>query len=762
MMVLDDEFIILFANNALLKVAGVRESDVIGHSVFDAFPANPSDNTGTGRDELKLSLERMSKTLVVDEMPLVKYDVPVRGSLTGEFEERFWKAVNTPVLNSEGKLTHILHRTEDVTDKVNAQKMIDDSENRFRRIADSSPVILWTAAADGTVDWFSKRWYEFTGYPRDTWDASDSPIPPEDVPGIWEQWSACVENGTLYKREIRIRSSQDGEYKWFISRAEPVRDSSGKIFKWIGSVSIIHEQKLSALKLENEKLKLEAAISQSPSGIALMRGPEFIFEKVNTKFTELVGPRDYLGKAWRDVYLEIPDSPLPGIMTRVLNSGEPYVAAEQPISVLVEGNHIEERYYDIDYRRILDSNGNAYGIFCQTSNVTQRVNDRRSLIESAKDLSNERRKLADIIKESQTGIALVRGSSLIFEVVNKKFTELVSPREYIGRTWEEIYHELPNSEFPNLMREVLETGKPLFVKEMEIPVEVLPGVIEKRFYDFSYVRALDRDGSPYGIYFQCSNVTHYVSLRNEMHESSKVLATTIDMLKSERDLRERFVAALSHDLRTPLTVAKMSSELIARKLLDNPAMLKAAHRITDNMNRADGMIRDILDASSINAGEKVPLKIQKGEVSEILNEVIEDLQGIYGDRFQMNIEAGIEGYWDLDGLKRIIENLLSNGIKYGAIGSKVTVTAKSSSKTVLLSVHNKGFPIPENELSTLFDQFKRSQTAQSGGQKGWGLGLTLVKGITESHGGKVSVESNSDQGTTFFVELPRDTRYVQF
>ena len=92
----------------------------------------------------------------------------------------------------------------------------------------------------------------------------------------------------------------------------------------------------------------------------------------------------------------------------------------------------------------------------------------------------------------------------------------------------------------------------------------------------------------------------------------------------------------------------------------------------------------------------------------------------------------------------------------------MTISAKSSSHNVFLSVHNKGFPILENELSTLFDQFKRSKTAQAGGQKGWGLGLTLVKGITESHGGKVSVESNSDHGTTFFVDLPLDTRYLEF
>ncbi len=251
------------------------------------------------------------------------------------------------------------------------------------------------------------------------------------------------------------------------------------------------------------------------------------------------------------------------------------------------------------------------------------------------------------------------------------------------------------------------------------------------------------------------------NLRETAEASANSLASTIEELEREKDLRERFVAALSHDLRTPLAAAKMSSELIARNHVDDPVLFKAAHRITNNMNRADGMIRDILDASLIKAGERIHLRIQLCQMNKILNDVIEDLEGIHGDKFQIKIEENIEGYWDPDAVKRILENLLSNAIKYGEIGSKVTVTSSSSAQNVHLSVHNKGFPIPENELSTLFDQFKRSQSAHRGEQKGWGLGLTLVKGIAESHGGKVSVES-SNEGTTFTVELPKDSRYVKF
>jgi signal transduction histidine kinase len=77
---------------------------------------------------------------------------------------------------------------------------------------------------------------------------------------------------------------------------------------------------------------------------------------------------------------------------------------------------------------------------------------------------------------------------------------------------------------------------------------------------------------------------------------------------------------------------------------------------------------------------------------------------------------------------------------------------------VLIAVNNQGAPIPPEELPTLFEPFKRVKQVDSAGPQGWGLGLTLVKGLTEAHGGRVRVESDAERGTTFVVELPRDAR----
>jgi signal transduction histidine kinase len=103
-----------------------------------------------------------------------------------------------------------------------------------------------------------------------------------------------------------------------------------------------------------------------------------------------------------------------------------------------------------------------------------------------------------------------------------------------------------------------------------------------------------------------------------------------------------------------------------------------------------------------------------------------------------------------------VENLATNAVKYSTPDTAITITIQQSDSKVILSVHNQGNPIALNEQDTLFQQFRRKKSAET--QVGWGLGLTVVKGITESHSGTVRIESSDEKGTSFIIELPRDAR----
>jgi signal transduction histidine kinase len=187
-----------------------------------------------------------------------------------------------------------------------------------------------------------------------------------------------------------------------------------------------------------------------------------------------------------------------------------------------------------------------------------------------------------------------------------------------------------------------------------------------------------------------------------------------------------------------------------------------AARLKSNLGRADHMISDLLDANRLKAGEAVPLKLGDHCLNDIAQNSLDELRQIHGDRFRLSSNETIRGRWCRSSLKRIIENLSSNAIKYGSDKSPISVQLQRVltpfDDRVQITVRNEGNPIPREEQPGLFQPFHRTPTAQTGDQKGWGLGLALVKGLAQAHGGSVSLNYSDERGTEFCVDLPRVTR----
>ncbi len=229
-------------------------------------------------------------------------------------------------------------------------------------------------------------------------------------------------------------------------------------------------------------------------------------------------------------------------------------------------------------------------------------------------------------------------------------------------------------------------------------------------------------------------------------------------LERERELREQFVSMLSHDLRNPLTAAKINSQILLQKR--NKAELTAtfAAKILESIERSEKMIEDLLDANRIRAGKSLPIELENSNLAEIAEKTFSEINLIHSNRVKLRFYGNLEGYWSPKNIRRLFENLVANAIKYGFNNTPVTVTLSEKGSAVEISVHNFGEPIPPEERSRLFDPFTRSKAADLQNKKGWGLGLTLVKGVTEAHGGQISVQSEPDIGTTFTVILPKDAR----
>ena len=220
-------------------------------------------------------------------------------------------------------------------------------------------------------------------------------------------------------------------------------------------------------------------------------------------------------------------------------------------------------------------------------------------------------------------------------------------------------------------------------------------------------------------------------------------------------LRERFAAALTHDLRGPLSAATMALDLIL--MSDDPDKMKQlASRALANTRRMGGMIDELLDTMAFHGGNKLRLTMTQVDLDGVIREVQADIaaQGVRIDA----ASQPLQGWWDRAALKRALENLVTNAVKYGDPAVPITIRPEAVHGRLTLSVHNAGNPIPPQEQEAIFQLYRRTESARRNAKQGWGIGLPYVRAVAESHGGSINLDSSAERGTTFIIDVPLDAR----
>ena len=220
-----------------------------------------------------------------------------------------------------------------------------------------------------------------------------------------------------------------------------------------------------------------------------------------------------------------------------------------------------------------------------------------------------------------------------------------------------------------------------------------------------------------------------------------------------QDIQELLMVTITHDLRGPINVVKMGTQLIRRRLQKGDTHLDVATRMMGAIDRLDSMIQNLLDASRLRAGQSLKLKFEECDLERLGKEVVEDLSFAYGERFVIVSDSDVRAYCSPKEMRRVIENLATNAVKYGAPSTPITLTLQQTETQISLAIHNEGAAIALDAQSILFQQFRRTACAED--QTGWGLGLFLAKSIVEAHQGTLEVESAEGQGTSFVIKLPK-------
>jgi PAS domain S-box-containing protein len=795
-LVLAADFSIVSVNRAYLQATSTMHEDIIGRHIFDVFPDNPDDPAATGVANLGASLRRVLQTKCADTMAIQKYDIPVATPDGMTFEERHWSPINTPVLDADGEVTHIVHRVEDVTDFVRARdrsarmaSTIDDqaleieaanrrlreandkleirvaarteeqrltevklraSETRFRLMADAIPQIVWIVDGNGRAVYFNKQWSTYTGISLDGTtpeEVSNDFVHPGDQDATMQAWEHARQSGHSFSVEHRIRSAS-GEYRWFLVRAELFRDPQPDgADLWFGTSTDVHDRKLAEAALRKSEERYRSLFETIDQGFCLIemifdesgRPCDYRFCDVNPSFQQQTGLVDAAGKTIRELAPQH-ESHWFEIYGRVATTGES-IRFENEAKAL-------ERWFDVFASRIDEEEGPKVALLFKDITEQKRMTEtlRRSeqaAVEAASQADAERNKLDALLQAAPVGIAVSDTEGRI-QLVNAAYRQLWGNVPGERKGWWADHSE--------------KHGQPVAPR------------------DWPVFRILDGEEAPRDIVtiesFESPSVRHTVLITGAPVKDSQgsIVGAVVaqmdigDRVKAEDALRQadrrkdEFLAMLAHELRNPLAPIAAAADLLALGRADEARIRQTSGIIARQVRHMTGLVDDLLDVSRVTRG-LVKLEKTRLDAKKVLADAVEQVRPLIEmRRHRLAVHTPPQAAFvagDAKRLVQVITNLLNNAAKYTPEGGDIVLAMEVDGSHIRIAVSDNGIGMAPELQPRAFDLFTQAARSSDRAQGGLGIGLALVKSLVELHGGDISVHSDGiGKGSRFEVCLP--------
>lgn len=322
------------------------------------------------------------------------------------------------------------------------------------------------------------------------------------------------------------------------------------------------------------------------------------------------------------------------------------------------------------------------------------------------------------------------------------------------------------------LKAIVETGKPRIINDLEAYLHDKPGshstsLIVKEGIRSSLTCPLIADGKPIGFLFFSNTTANayenaHVERFLEIAEHLSLVVErmqTLEHLRQLNDTKSKFLGIAAHDLRSPLAVVQNYAEMLEDEevLADTEKRAFILGRINAVTTRMLNLINDLLDISAIESGqlklERLPTELvpflQEALANHELTAKMKNIK-VVGEIPAVLPNAEI----DARRIAQVIDNLISNAVKFSPAGTTVTLQASAENGSVRISVTDQGQGIPEEEQKKLFQEFGKTSVKPTDGEKSTGLGLAIVKKIIIGHDGKVGVSSKVGSGSTFYFTIP--------
>ena len=663
--------------------------------------------------------------------------LPILHQVTRTLETRTWRLADQ---------ARALEQTLRLREQ--AESNLREAEAGYQALLEQLPLAVYIRGLDVRTSnvYVSPQVEPMLGYPTDLWrtdpDLIKRVVHPDDLDRVLEELVNVRRTGEPLRTEYRCIAS-DGRVVWVEDLTFLVNDEQGKPQSVQGFLLDITERKHAEHSVLQSEEKFRTLVSNVP-GIVF---------------------RCELDADWTMHFISETIEQISGYPAAdfIANNRRTFTSIIHPDDVDALGITVEEavaanRPYTTEYR-IVTRDGQTRWVLERGQAVTDadghRVLDGAIFdVTERKTAGDEVAKLAAIVESSDDAIM---GAGL-----NGLITSWNAGAEHIfGYTAEEIM------------------GKPINVLAPPAQTEE-PGTLLRRVLDGEGVAhhetvRVRKDGQIINVSLTVSpmrdgagSIVGVSAIARDITERKRAEAERERLLVLEREQNERlreldrlkdeFVALVSHELRTPLTSIRGYLELVldgeAGDVSDEQRQFLGV--VERNADRLLALVGDLLFLAQIEAG-KLSLEVGAVDLGAVASESIDAARPLADDKdITLSLAIGPVPLLAGDGARigQLVDNLVSNAIKFTPEGGRVDVRARARNGTAVIEVRDSGIGIPVDEQERLFERFFRSSNAAERQIPGTGLGLAISKAIVEAHGGKIAVKSEVDVGTTFKVSLP--------